>query len=371
MYNILLVGGDFNNEGGRKSGVVKELEFNFNKNPELNLTTYNGGEYNELEKIIDTVYEYDFIIWMANVPNELNKIRNIKTRNQRVILCTSKANTYQKYTTQDIVARALNVKANLIIEIYKKFGDDKYAFKLLDPLGNMWYNNTNIPKLCEVLYKRFVYLKSIKRAQSIQASPDAVDIPKINKVFLGRIRECSEIFHDLIKPSENCERFLGNASFRCLRGFPSCKIKNNVYVSRRNVDKSNITAEDFVSVFSNKSSISRYYYKGKNKPSVDTPVQLALYDELPKIRYMIHSHCYIEGAPYTTTMIPCGGLEEIDEILNTIDRYYGSHKKRFYAINLIGHGSIVMSKRARSLRKVKYRKRFLPEISRFPSMGID
>jgi hypothetical protein len=308
---------------------------------------------------------------MPNVPNDLNKIRDIKLRNPRAILCTSKRNISGKYSIQDIIARALNVKANLIIEIYKKFGDDKYAFKLLDPLGNMWYNDTDIPRLCNVLYNRLIYLKSITRAQSIQTFPDAVDVPKINKTFLNRVRECAEIFHKLIRPSESCERFLGNASFRCMRGFPSCKIKNNIYVSKRNVDKTHIAPEDFVPVFSNKGALGRYYYRGKNKPSVDTPIQIALYDELPKIKYMIHSHCYIEDAPYTTTMVPCGGLEEIDEILKTIDKKFGSRKKKFYAINLIGHGSIVMCKRARCLGKVKYRERYLPEVSCFPTMNID
>lgn len=66
----------------------------------------------------------------------------------------------------------------------------------------------------------------------------------------------------------------------------------------------------------------KIYYCGDNKPSVDTPIQIRMYDKLPNINYMIHSHCYIKNAPYTKNALPCGAIEEVDEILNIIKESY-------------------------------------------------
>ena len=40
--------------------------------------------------------------------------------------------------------------------------------------------------------------------------------------------------------------------------------------------------------------------------------------DLPKIRYMLHSHVYIKDAPTIVSTLPCGALEEADEILKYI-----------------------------------------------------
>lgn len=37
------------------------------------------------------------------------------------------------------------------------------------------------------------------------------------------------------------------------------------------------------------------YYCGDDKPSVNTPIQVRLYEALPNIKYMIHSHCGINS----------------------------------------------------------------------------
>jgi hypothetical protein len=104
----------------------------------------------------------------------------------------------------------------------------------------------------------------------------------------------------------------------------------------------------------------KLYYCGDNKPSVDTPIQMRLYDALPNIRYMIHSHCYIENAPFTKKSIPCGAIEEVDEVLSLIDKKWG-RDHFLYCINLKGHGSIVMAKDAAMLNHIRYVGRHLPE----------
>ena len=132
-------------------------------------------------------------------------------------------------------------------------------------------------------------------------------------------------------------RFLGNSSFRCQRGFPSFRgNKDIIFVSRRNVDKRFIDKDHFVgSVLLEDGSVGYY---GEYKPSVDTPIQLRLYNLLPKINFMIHSHCYINAAPFTKTPVPCGAVEEVDEIMEIIGQ---GRSQPFYAINLIGHGLLL------------------------------
>lgn len=96
--------------------------------------------------------------------------------------------------------------------------------------------------------------------------------------------------------------------------------------------------------------------------SVDTPIQIRLYEKVPNINYMIHSHCYIVGAPYTKKTLPCGAIEEVSEILNLIKRDYNNdYYKDFYLINLTGHGSIMMSKNPEQLKNINIIKRKLPE----------
>jgi len=90
-------------------------------------------------------------------------------------------------------------------------------------------------------------------------------------------------------------------------------------------------------------------YVGNKKPSVDTPVQLELYDKFKNINFMLHGHCYIENAPFTKHKIPCGDLNEVKEIINTASNL----NLDFYVINLIGHGCIIMSKDIESFYKVK------------------
>jgi hypothetical protein len=51
-----------------------------------------------------------------------------------------------------------------------------------------------------------------------------------------------------------------------------------------------------------KKLIGKYY--GNKKPSVDTPVQLMIYQNAPAINYMIHGHYYVYGAPFTKSFYP-------------------------------------------------------------------
>ena len=134
---ILFVGGSWNLNGGKKSKIVDEFAKHL-----PNATVYNGGDYNDLNKILESCTNYDTVIWWANVPNELPKIRNVKEINYKAMLVSSKRNVDNKYSFQDLLQRSFALKSNLTVEFSKN--DNKYNMKLFDPLGNVWYEGLDI-----------------------------------------------------------------------------------------------------------------------------------------------------------------------------------------------------------------------------------
>jgi tRNA(His) 5'-end guanylyltransferase len=66
----------------------------------------------------------------------------------------------------------------------------------------------------------------------------------------------------------------------------------------------------------------------------------------------------IDNAITTTKrFIPCGGLQEFDVIINAVP----FPEEKNFAVNLIGHGSIIFADSVKSLKKFKYVPRSLPE----------
>ena len=368
---ILFVGGSWDLNGGKKSKIVDEFAKHL-----PNATVYNGGDYNDLNKILESCTNYDTVIWWANVPNELPKIRNVKDINYKAMLVSSKRNVDNKYSFQDLLQRSFALKSNLTVEFSKN--DNKYNMKLFDPLGNVWYEGLDIEECSKALLDRLAFIKSITRESTVSSeenigalawffnmfkeemykSDNNPEIP-IKKEFLSIVRDYAYKFAETTFQTKDVKRFLGNASFRCPKGFPSFREGKYIFVSKRNVNKEFIGIDEFVPVYLKDGKI---YYCGDNKPSVDTPIQVRMYNLLPNINYMIHSHCYIEDAPFTEKALPCGAIEEVDEISELLKDYYGNDFNRdFYLINLIGHGSIMMSNNTEQLKNINMVGRKLPE----------
>ena len=137
---ILLVGGTWDLNGGRESNLinkfVKELK---------EASIYNGGNYNDLNKILESCVDYDIVIWWANVPNDLPKIRNVKEINYKTMLVSSKNNVDNKYNFFELLQRAFAVKANLSVQFTKK--DNLYNMMMFDPLGNVWYEGVDVREI--------------------------------------------------------------------------------------------------------------------------------------------------------------------------------------------------------------------------------
>lgn len=367
---ILFVGGDWNLEGGKSSKMINEFAKYL---PEA--TVFNGGYYNQLKQILASSIYYNIVIWWANVPNELPKIRKVKDVNAKTMLVSSKRNINNQYSFQDLLQRSFELKSNLTIEFSKV--NNLYKMKLFDPLGNVWYEGTSIKKCTKKLLDRLQFIKSITRESTTEREEnigalswffnlfkeemyqsEKNPIIPIKEEFLNIVKDYAIQLAEVTFQTKEVKRFLGNASFRCPKGFPSFRGDKYIFVSKRNVNKEFITIDDFVPVYLENKKI---YYCGKNKPSVDTPIQVRLYQLLPNINYMIHTHCYIDGAPFTKKALPCGAVEEVEEILKVLEEYYSNLNKDFYLINLLGHGSIMMSKNPNQLKNISIVRRNLPE----------
>ena len=381
---ITLVGGKFGSDTdpdshGKRSGYIEKLKEQLIRHGITELSEdhgilcYNGGSYDTLIGTADT--ECNILLWFPDVPNDKPKlVEGIKKKFPQTLLITSKNNLDRQYTFYELLARALKVKANLFVE----FTHD-YAFRtsnisaaVCDPLGNQFCTTTDISVVAETLVKRIKALQSFTRlpSQSPHGSwlVDYKDTPPASEEFLNIIREYADVYHELIH-GVNKDRLLGNASFRCENGFPSFRtndpssaIGENIYVSRRNIDKRMLTPEGFVPVRLIKPlprlnlGDNVVEYLGFNKPSVDTPVQLLLYNHFKHIRFIIHSHTYIKDAPMTKSVIPCGALEEFPEIaeLQPWDTTYAF-------VNLRGHGSLAMASQVSTLLHIPYIARQVPE----------
>lgn len=368
---ILFVGGNWDLNGGKQSKIVNKFA---NYLPDA--TVFNGGNYNELNSILESSINYDIVIWWANVPNELPKIRNVKDINYKVMLVSSKRNIDNKYSFEDLLQRSFALKSNLTIEFTKS--NNLYSMKLFDPLGNVWYEGTDIKDCSKELLDRLNFIKSITRESTVSSKENIGALAwffnlfkeevyksernpaiPVKEVFLNLVKDYASKFAETTFETKDVTRFLGNASFRCPKGFPSFRDGKYIFVSKRNVNKEFIGINEFVPVYLENGKL---YYCGDSKPSVDTPIQVRLYNLLPNINYMIHSHCYINGAPFTKKALPCGAIEEVEEILELLkEEYYNDFNKDFYLINLLGHGSIMMSKNPEQLININIVGRKLPE----------
>lgn len=317
---------------------------------------HNGGTFDELSALVDRVTEFDIVMWFANVPNTYEKlVGSLKERNPKMILVTSKNNLDNRYTKQHLVARMLKTKANLCVE-FNRIADGSFVASVLDPLGNSFCEMApNIGYVASTLIHRAMSLTTFLRMGSISVGT-AKDIPDQHE-FFAHARVMGDVFHDLIHP-ESTDRFLGNLSFRCERGFPSFRDSDYIYVSRRNIDKRFIDKDGFVAVDPVFDARGIRYY-GDAKPSVDTPVQVRLYHLYPAVRYMMHSHVYVDGAPMTKKVIPCGAMNEVADIMEMV---IPSKEATNFSINLKGHGSIVFADSIDYIKSVKYYARPIPEL---------
>ncbi len=350
---ILAIGGNFG-EHSRESGLFKKIIASLCSNNGETVVSYNGGSMDLLKESLNYVPQARVVLWFANVPNTEDKIiHRIKAKNRKVILITSKRNN-DEYSFQELIAHSLSVKANLTVTFTRR--DEGFAMRVHDPLGNVWVDSCfDVDTVFNGVMQRANSLADYTRQGVVKSSATHSVVP-IDAEFMSYIRSKADVFHELISPSKTT-RFLGNSSFRCTKGgFPSMCKDGDIYMSKRNVDKSDICVDGFVPVYFDGDAIT---YDGDHKPSVDTPIQVRLYKHYDKALYMIHAHVYLEEPTFTTTeCIPCGAVEEFKEIVNAVPDKEAIN----FGINLKGHGSLIIADSVEAMKKFTFVKRGWPEI---------
>lgn len=343
--NKYIVGGTFDSDGGQPSSVVHVMAKNLQ-----NYKVINGGYIDDLYRF--RPHGIDILIWMPNVDNSEDKILpRLKVMNPKMMLISSKRIDRRNYTDFNVIVGAIKSKSNLCIRIDKS--DNRFSFDILDPLGNSFGSTDNIDVMVNILNRRIDELKKVSRMSTQQAEFDPFpDSNSVSYGFLSTVQHFGQRFAEIIK-AENPDRFLGNASTRCEFGFPSEKRDDHILISKRNINKETICSDDFVKTYSTKNGI---FYVGKCKPSVDAPIQLKLYDYYKKINYIIHGHCYIEGANYTRIKLPCGDLREFNEIKKL-------HRSDvdFATTNIFGHGCLIMCNDLKDFYNIQLTPRPIPE----------
>lgn len=343
----IVVGGTFDKDGGKASKVVDTLA------RELGWPVKNGGTLDEMRGM--DFKAYDVMLWMPNVSNDEEKILpDIKKQNGKMLLISTKRVVEKQYHEMDVIGRLLKSHSNLGVMIEQTAGG-RYKFKLLDPLGNQYCNTDDITALAAAVKARVGEIRALTRIGSVkvgEAQPTGVE-PEFIKTVIKLGDEFSRHVNAI-----NPERFLGNASTRrttrCCHGFPAAREEDTYLVSRRNVDKQNMGPEDFVRVRKDE-DIVRYY--GDAKPSVDSPIQIRLFNHFKNVNYIVHGHVYVDGAPMTDSKVPCGHVEEFNEIAKIVPDKGATD----FVVNLKGHGCLVFAKDLSFFDKVKFKPRPFPE----------
>lgn len=338
--SILIVTGTFDKDFGKPSYFGDKIYEAFKKGYDENSITFmNGGNLKLLDDIFNDIHQFEVIVWTPLIDNSEDKyLIDIKKQNSKATLIQSKRNDHSNYTTFDLVKRMFAAHSNLCLEISKVnelSSGATYNFKILDPLGNLWYEGPFIDIASNRLVQLVKKLRTLTRYPSVKVSDEDVR-EGVDDYFIEAVKSYGWRFSALINHAINKERFLGNASTRCMLGFPSQKENNVIKVSKRNVDKASLSADDFVTIEYNNKEI---WYQGSDKPSVDSAVQLMLFNHYYNVKYIIHGHTYIPGAAFTKSHIPCGYVEEFPEIISLRPDQHSSN----FAINLIGHGCIILA----------------------------
>jgi len=338
---MFIVGGTFDKDGGKPSYFISQMM------ELLGCSGINGGDLSDLQ--IDFSFT-EILIWMPNIDNEEDKILpTLKVKYPHMLLVQSKRIEKGNYTNADIVGRLLKSHSLLGVTIEKVPGG--YMFQLLDPLGNLHCRTSELSTLCHSLNRRVWKINNMTRMGSKNVG-DVNDF-KLNHKFIEIVKDLGTQFSTFVN-AINPNRLLGNASTRCASGFPAVKENEKIYVSRRNVDKKTMSSEDFVEVSMPEKCVEYY---GSNKPSVDAPVQLMLFSLFPNIKYVVHGHVYVEGAPMTRNKIPCGFLEEVVDVLEIVS----SRDVEEFSINLRGHGCLICCKDLSYFDTIKLEGRPFPE----------
>jgi ribulose-5-phosphate 4-epimerase/fuculose-1-phosphate aldolase len=303
----------------------------------------------------------DLIIWMPTIDNDEADVMPKKKQGSTLIVSKvmrgpsttitgNIATTTPATTTMDAISRIFKFHANAVITIDASV-PKQYTFTLIDALGNQWGNaTTDLTELTDNIHRFHEWTrKSVRRPTIMANNTRQPEVETLIEVTKQLSQECTKVQG----------RYFGNCSTRCQSLFPSTRtittdkttstpqpqraarattalgVEDVILVSKRNTDKTYLTSDDMVPVMFN--TLGNIVCFGNSKPSVDTPVQVRLYEVFPKHNFYIHGHAYIEDAPFTDNYYACGDTREASAI-HKIIMTHSQLNTEAGAINLRNHG---------------------------------
>lgn len=278
------------------------------------------------------------------MPNETQK--DYPRKDQGAVLVCSKV-MREGYTRATAVSRIFAMHGNAVIRL--ETATKPFVFTLTDALGNDWVRTSDITQLARTLVSFHRWSSSTIRQATVGLDPVDPLSPPQPDAFIEALMRCNAALASKLQ-TELGGRYFGNISTRCQELFPGSNL-THVLVSPRNSDKRRLTASDMTHVFQDG---DRICYHGSRKPSVDAPVQLKLFQSRPGIRFFIHGHAYVEGAPVTQHYFPCGDLREVPGILELM------HPSNRGIMNLRRHGFLIYADGITGLRELTSSVRFAP-----------
>lgn len=148
----LILGGVFNDEGGRPSGYIRQLGEALSRLGGTDITVLNGGYYTDLETYLISLPAYAWVYWMGDIPNDKPKIVNtIHTKAPQCRMIISKNNRTHKYTHSDLMGRMYAARADGLIEFTNK--DNAIAATFHPPSGTVITTPTvDITQLAQIVW---------------------------------------------------------------------------------------------------------------------------------------------------------------------------------------------------------------------------
>lgn len=222
--------------------------------------------------------------------------------------------------------------------VYSRLGDSR-RFWLLDALAN----EQEVAKedLPAVLVREVTRLLQVVRRMSVREGEGVPPVPYIEKLVKFS-RQMQPAFSQLLNERAASGRWPGNFSFRCSHGFLSHRINEGFVITRRNVDKVGLTADDFVFVEKDlRDGQLAFHGAADAKPSTDAPVHRILYEKLGWVQSIVHGHLHAVGAavhPEFVSRWPCGAENEAEEIVSMAP----AAKQSLWVVNITGHGFVAL-----------------------------
>lgn len=312
----LIVGGTFGSLP-KKSSIIDKLAKYF-----TNSTIVNSGSYEDLTHISLTGYK--LILWMPNIENIFNKFIPIKPTGSVLIISKNLYANLER-NRADAVSRIFTFHANAVVAITKE--NNIFSFELIDALNNTWCKSSNIEDISNSILELAEWTNKAIRKPTIRKKDELDKLIELTKNVSAKCQKIQT-------------RFFGNVSTRCSKLFPSSRTEDTFLVSKRNSNKEFLDRTDMVETFiEDVRGNLKLKFKGCNKPSVDTPIQICLYKAYPQINFFIHGHNFVKDALITSTYYPCGDLREVAPICDLLD--LSIFEKPYGVINLKNHGFLI------------------------------